>query len=139
MDALAISVLRPLAIGAALFVWANGAYAGQASVRVVRTDIGSALNILLDSLSTISSAIEVESRCAHLSAEMDLRFLENQKAIHSYLETVLLPQAINRIRANSSLPEDSSMACGRASDRFVTKGFYLADYLATLINSRSLN
>lgn len=139
MDALAMSWIRPLAIGAALFVSANEAHADQMTLRVVRTDIGSAVNIVIDSLSTISAGIELESRCAHLPAEMDIRFIESQRTIYTYLETILLPQVINRIHADSSQAVAPPSVCGKESDGFVKESFYLADYLARLIHSRNLN
>ena len=107
-------------------------------MRVARTELGSAVNLVLDSFASVSAGFALEGRCRHLTPEMDRVFKGNREVIAAYLGLILLPQTLETVRASavSFGSDESLLACGRDSDRLVTESFRLAEDLAGLIQSR---
>jgi len=116
-----------------------GVRAEDAPVRVARTELGSAVNLVLDSFASVSAGLELERRCRHLPSEMDDAFASNREVIAAYLDLILLPQTLAGVQANAvSFGRDETLlTCGRDSDRLVTESFRLSQDLASLIRTRA--
>jgi hypothetical protein len=108
-------------------------------LRVARGDLGSAVNLVLDSYASVSAGLEIEGRCRHLTPSMDAEFAGNRDAIAAYLDLYLLPQTLDTVRASAvSFGRDARvLACGHESDRLVTESFQLSEDLAGLIRARA--